>query len=173
MFRTLRTSLSALALGALTVGSASASAEDIKICTVDLQSALGVVDEGREALETLTAELERRQEEINQQQEELEEWMAELEAQVAVLSQEERERSMQEYQERVMALQQAFQRNQVELSQAEVDATRGIADRMLTIVDEYANANGCTYVIQSSAVLFGPADADFTEELVEMYNARH
>lgn len=157
---------------ALTVG-ASAQAQDVKICTVELQAALASVDDGREAMEELTEELERRQDQINVQQTELEEWMADLEAQIAVLSPEERQERLAEYEQRVTALQEAFQRNQMELSEAEVTATRAIADRMMAIVDEYATENDCTYVIQSSAVLFAPDGTDFTEQLVQRYNARH
>ncbi len=153
--------------------SASTFAQDSRICTVDLQAALASVDEGQEALENLTAELERRQQQINVQQTELEEWMAELETQIAVLSPAERQERLEEYEQRVTALQEAFQTNQVELSEAEVNATRQIADRMMVIVEEYSSANGCTYVLQSSAVLVGPDGGDFTAELVETYNSRH
>lgn len=163
----------ALAAALALASFAAPAAAQTKICTVDLQAALASVDEGRETLEELTAELERRQVEINAQQAELEEWMAELETQIAVLSPEQRQERLEEYERRVTELQQAFQSHQAELGQAEIEATRRIADRMMLIVDEMARENECDVMLQSSAVLYAREEHDFTEALVSTYNERH
>ena len=166
-----RTLIIVFSLLTLSLGTA-ASAQD-RVCTADLQIALASVDEGREALAQLTAQLEERQEELNQEQEELGEWLAELEASFAVLSQDVQQERMAEYERRVMELQQSFQEHQASLAQAEAQATQRIAEQLLSLVNTIAEEKGCTWVLQTSAVLYGPGDADFTEELVNRYNAEH
>ena len=160
------------ALLILATGS-TAAAQGTVICTADLQIALASVDEGQQALARLTAQLEERQEELNEQQEELGEWLAELEASFAVLSEDVQQQRMQEYETRVTDLQRSFQEHQSSLAQAEAEATQRIAEQLLVLVNILAEERGCTWVFQTSAVLFGPSDADFTEELVNRYNAAH
>ena len=164
------TSLAALLV--LSLGS-TAAAQDAVVCTADLQIALASVDEGQQALARLTAQLEERQEELNQEQEELGEWLAELEASFAVLSEDVQQERMQEYERRVTDLQRSFQEHQSSLAQAEAEATQRIAEQLLALVNTIAAERGCTWVLQTSAVLYGPSDADFTEELVNRYNAAH
>ncbi len=161
-----------VALALLPVSSI-ASAQDAVICTADLQIALASVDEGQQALAQLTAQLEERQEELNEEQEALAAWLADLEASFAVLSEDVQQERMAEYERRVMELQQSFQQHQQSLAQAEAEATQRIAEQLLELVDTVAEEKGCTWVMQTSAVLYGPNGADFTEELVDRYNAAH
>lgn len=98
--------------------------------------------------------------------------MEETQVQMAALSPEQREARVAEYEQRVAALQAAYQSHQEDLGRAEFEATQRIADRMITIVEELAATRQCTYVLQASALLYGPTAVDFTEELVETYNAR-
>ena len=167
-----KSTVTSAAMAALFLTAAPAAAQQ-KVCTVDVQAALASVQEGRDALQQLTGELERRQQEINQQQQELEAWMAELETQIAVLSPEQRQQRLAEYEQRVTALQQAFQAHQQELGQAEVQATRRIAERMMEIVDELAVSNACDLMLQSSAVLYAREEHDFTQQLIQVYDERH
>ena len=166
-----RTLITFVSLFTLALGTTAHSQD--RICTADLQIALASVDEGREALAELTAQLEERQQELNREQAELGEWLAELEASFAVLSQDVQQQRMEEYERRVMDLQQSFQEHQSSLAQAEAQATQRIAEQLLALVNAIAEERGCAWVFQTSAVLFGPGDADFTEELVNRYNAEH
>jgi Skp family chaperone for outer membrane proteins len=166
-FLTSLTSLLIIAAGSI------AAAEDVVICTADLQIALASVDEGQQALARLTAQLDELQEELNEEQEELAEWLAELEASFTVLSEDVQQERMQEYERRVADLRRSFSEHQSSLAQAEAEATQRIAEQLLVLVNALAEERGCTWVLQTSAVLFGPNDADFTEDLVNRYNAAH
>jgi outer membrane protein len=143
-------------------------------CIVDLQRALNEVNEGQTARRTLEAEFERRQNELNAQQTELEQWLEELEASLPMLTEEARAQRMQEYQQRMMTLQSAFASHQNELAEAEAAATERIFMRMLEIVQAYARENGCALVLEKSSVLYAAdTQMEFTDALVERYNAAH
>ncbi len=167
--------LTLLAAALFVGGAADAQTADapVRICYVDLQTALNDVEEGASARTQLEADFARRQTELDTAQQELETWMEELEASLPVLTPEARAQRMQEYQERVMALQQEYQEHQRELAQAEATATGQIFERMVGIVQEYAEENGCTLVLDKSTILYAPPGADFTATLVESYNERY
>ncbi|MCB9507562.1 MAG: OmpH family outer membrane protein [Myxococcales bacterium] len=160
-------------LAAMLVLPSDAAAQEMTICTVDLQDALSRVEEGRTALSSLTADLDRRQQALDQEQQELAQWMQDLEAQIAVLSPEQREARMHEYEQRVTDLQRSFAASQQELAQAEAAATQRIYDRMVAIVSEYAREHGCTLVLQTSAVIYSASNTDFTDALVTAYDQRY
>lgn len=160
---------------ALLMTAAPAQAQDtMSVCIVDLQRALNEVNEGQSARQTLEAEFERRQTELNSQQTELEEWLQELEASLPMLTEDARAQRMQEYQQRMMSLQEAFAAHQTELAEAEAAATERIFLRMLDIVQAYARENSCSLVLEKSSVLYA-ADTgmEFTDALIERYNAAH
>jgi Skp family chaperone for outer membrane proteins len=81
---------------------------------------------------------------------------------------------MQEYQQRMMTLQAAFASHQNELAEAEAAATERIFMRMLEIVQAYARENSCALVLEKSSVLYAAdTQMEFTDALVERYNAAH
>jgi len=150
-----------------------ATAQDSRVCTVDLQEALGQVREGRNTLASLTSDLERRQRELDAAQQELAQWMQELETQIAVLSAEQRQARLEEYERRVADLQRSYAASQQELSRAEGEATQRIYERMVGIVRELAQQQSCGLVLQESAVVFAASSVDLTTPLVTAYDARY
>jgi Skp family chaperone for outer membrane proteins len=150
-----------------------ASAQDSRVCTVDLQEALGQVREGRNTLASLTSDLERRQRELDAAQQELAQWMQDLETQIAVLSAEQRQARLEEYEQRVADLQRSYAASQQELSRAEGEATQRIYERMVGIVRELAQQQSCGLVLQESAVVFAASSVDLTTPLVTAYDARY
>lgn len=144
------------------------------VCFVDLQRALNEVEEGQRAKTELESDFERRQAELDRQQTELEAWMVELQDALPMLTPEARAERAAEYEQRMMALQQAFESNQLELAQAEAQATERIFLRMLEVVEEYAREASCSLVLEKSAVLYAAtSEMEFTDELIRRYNARH
>lgn len=156
--------------------SVSAFAQSVvSIGYVDLQQALNTVDDGVSAREELEESFEDRQEEIDRAQTELEQYAQDLEAGFAAMNEEARVEAAQDYQQRVMALQQMFQEHQVELAQAEAEATSGIFEDMLEIVSEIAQERNYTLVLErtESSVLYATEEMNFTDELISRYNDAH
>lgn len=145
----------------------------VAIGMVDLQRALNEVDEGQAARTRLEAEFARRQEELATQQAELETYGRELEASMSMLTEEAARERYVEYQERAMALQQGMEQMQMDLAQAEAEATGEIFERMVAIVGEIAAERGYTVVVEKSTIVFAADGLEFTDELIRRYNERY
>jgi outer membrane protein len=161
------------AAAALLVSAAPARAE-VKIGYVNLQRALNEVDEGRAAKARLKSEFEQKQKQLDDKQTEFQKLRTEFEKQVGVLSEDARKQREEDLNRRFVELQTTFQQLQKELTEREREATRGIFDRMGTIIREIAEAEGYTMILeQADAVLWAQPSLDLTNELIRKYNARH
>ena len=152
--------------------SAQTAPPALVVGTVDLQRALNSVEDGQQARTTLEAEFERRQEDLATQQRELETFATELQASMSMLTEEAARERYAEYEQRAMALQGAVQQMQADLATAEAEATSGIFDRMVTIVQEIATERGYTLVLEKSTVIYNVDGMEFTDELIRRYDER-
>lgn len=72
-----------------------------------------------------------------------------------------------------MALQQGMEQMQMDLAQAEAEATGEIFERMVAIVGEIAAERGYTVVVEKSTIVFAADGLEFTDELIRRYNERY
>ena len=158
---------------ALAAVPAAARAEQ-KIGYVDLQRALNEVDEGKAAKALLKKDFDEKQRQLDLKKTEFEKLQADFEKQAVVMSEQARKDKGQDLDRRARELQSLFMNLQKDLSDRERDTTRGIFDKMATIVREIAEADGFTMVLerQDAGIVYAPASLDLTNELVRKYNAR-
>jgi outer membrane protein len=166
-------SLKTLLLLALAAGPALARAEQ-KLGYVDLQRALNEVDEGKAAKALLKKDFDEKQKQLDIKKSEFDKLQADLEKQAVVMSDAAKKEKAGELDRRARELQGLFVQLQKDLSERERDATKGIFDRMATIVREIAEADGFTMVFEKGAgLVYAPASLDVTNELIRKYNARY
>ena len=148
---------------------------DQKIGLVDLQRALNEVDEGKAAKARLKSEFDQKQKVLDEKQNEFQKLRADFEKQSGVLAEAARREREEDLNRRMMDLQSTFAQLQRELSERERDVTRGIFDKMSSIVRELAEKEGFTIVLErnDAGVVFAPPSIDLTNELVRAYNVRH
>src|SRR5512138_3145242 len=127
------------ALLALALVPAVAHAEQ-KIGVVDLQRALNEVDEGKAAKALLKKDFDEKQKQLDLKKAEFEKLQADFEKQAVVMSEQARKDKGQDLDRRARELQSLFMNLQKDLSDRERDTTRGIFDKMATIVREIAEA---------------------------------
>jgi outer membrane protein len=165
--------LAVLAL-ALALSPAAALAQQ-KIGYVDLQRALNEVDEGKAARALLKKDFEGKQKQLDAKKGEFDKLQADFEKQAVVMSEQARKEKGADLERRARELQALFVNLQKDLSTREQEATRGIFDRMATIVREIAEADGFTMVLEkgSGGIVYAPPSLDLTNELIRKYNARH
>ncbi len=145
-----------------------------RIGYVDLQRALGEVEEGRRAKAQLERELSRRQQMLERRQQRLKTRRDELEAQASVMEPEQRREAESELQREFLELQQTFMTLQRELDEQEQELTERIFGRMESILQEIADSEGLDIILErSSGVLWARPSLDVTAQLVRLYNARH
>jgi outer membrane protein len=168
----MRIPFAAAAALALLLHAVPARAEQ-KIEVVDLQRALNEVDEGRVAKEKLRTEFEQKQKSLDEKKGQFDKLRSELEKQASVLSDQARRERGEDLDRRAQELQSTFVQLQQELSGRERDLTRGIFEKMATLVREIAERDGASVVLDRSTVAFATESLDITNELVRLYNARH
>jgi outer membrane protein len=162
-----------LLLLALVAGPALARA-DMKLGYVDLQRALNEVEEGKAAKAILKKDFDEKQKQLDVKKAEFDKIQADAEKQAVVMSDAAKKEKAGELDRRARELQGLFVQLQKDLSDREREATKGIFDRMASIVREIAEADGVTMVFEKGAgLVYAPQSLDLTNELIRKYNARH
>jgi outer membrane protein len=153
----------------------ASSATEVKLAFVDLQRALNEVEEGKVAKATLKKEFDQKQKLLDEKQEELKRMKAELDKQAVVMAEEPRKEKQAELDRKFIEVQGLFVQLQKELSEKEREMTRGIFDKMGSIIREIAEADQVTMVFErnDSGLLYAPVSLDLSNELIRKYNARH
>jgi len=156
-------------------GLANASAQDVKIGYVDMQEALNSIEEGKRVKARLEREFQRRQEQLDTKQNEVLALRQELEQQAMMLSEDARQERVMALQARMQELQELYLQLQNELGQQEAEATKGIFDKMRTIITAMAREQNYTLILErtESSVLYAADGMNLTAELVRRYNAAH
>lgn len=150
-----------------------ARAAEAKVGIVNLQEALNSVDEGKNAKAQLKKEFESKQKVISEREEEIRKLQGEFQKQQSVMNEETRNQRQEEIARKAQDLQSTYVTLQKELQDRERDLTRGIFEKMSTIVREIAAADGFSVIVDAQAVMFADPTVDVTNELVRKYNARH
>ncbi|HEY7515322.1 MAG TPA: OmpH family outer membrane protein [Vicinamibacteria bacterium] len=158
---------------ALALLPAGARAEQ-KLAVVDLQRAMNEVDEGKAAKALLKRDFDEKQKQLDAKKAEFDKAQADLEKQQVVMSDTAKRERANDLDRRARELQGLFVQLQKDLSDRERDATKGIYERMATIVRDIAEADGLSLVLDRNAgVVFALQPLDLTDELIRKYNTRH
>ncbi len=154
--------------------SAHALAEEMKIVYAHLQRALNESDAGIAAKEELKQEADKREGELNAQQEELKKLKEEMDKKGSVWNEETRKKKEQEFTTKTQEFQKQYVQYGEELNKKKLEREGRIIDELTKIVNELAEKNGYTYVLEVSmgGILYGPPGADITDEVIKIYNEK-
>ena len=171
----LSTAFSCLALGQ----AASAPAADppaTKIGVVNIQEAIMTSNEGKKEADALQAKFGGRQNELKTLNDEVENLKKQYTAQEASLSEDARSTKAKAIEAKSKTLQRNYEDFQNEVNQAEQEVINRIGQKMLSVLEKYAKANGFAVVIDVSnpqtPVLWFNQGTLITKQLVEAYNAQ-
>ena len=165
--------LAALAL-AIAVPQAARAAE-LKIGYVNLQQAVGEVDEGKAARDTLKKEFDVKQKQLDDKQNELKRMKEDLDKQMVVMSDDAKREKAMEFERKVNELQQLYVQMQKDLQEREREMMKVLFDKMEVVIKDIAAAEGYSYVFeqQNAGLMVAPPSANMTQELVRRYNAKY
>jgi len=167
----------ATATVAMLLGTSLARAADVRFAYVDMQRALGEIEEGKAAKARLKAKFDAKQKDLDVKQEELKRENANLEsmAREGVLKDDKLREKRADLEKKLMEVTQYWQNSQKELSEEERKATQEIFSKMSVIIRTIAEAEGFTFVFDKgeSGLLYAPENLDITNELVRKYNAKY
>ena len=191
MFRSFKMQMLALALSALFTSVAVAQAatapasapaantpaptSTAKVGIVSIQDAIFATNEGKKEADALNQKFSPKQAELKNQNDEVESLKKQLQAQGDKLSEEERGARVRTIETKQKSLQRNMEDAQNEYQQATQEVLNRIGTKMMTVLENYAKANGYAMVLDVSnpqtPVLWASPGSNITKELVDAYNA--
>src|SRR5690242_19888281 len=113
-----------------------------KIGVVNMQEAIIGSNEGKKEFDALQQKFAPKQAELKGQSDELDGLTKTFQAQADKLNEGERATRAKEIETKQKTLQRNYEDAQAEFQQAEQEVVNRIGQKMLTVLDKYANANG-------------------------------
>ncbi|MFN0061353.1 MAG: OmpH family outer membrane protein [Myxococcaceae bacterium] len=153
----------------------TAAMADIKVGYVDLQRALGEVEEGKNAQNRLKGILDSKQRELDKEQEGLRKEKEALEKQASAMSEETRNKRAADLQKKLFDLAQKWEKGKAEMATKQQEELQGIFRKMEAIIATIAQREQLTLVFEKSdsGLVYAPPSLELTNELVRVYNDKH
>jgi outer membrane protein len=168
-----------LALSASTAAVAQSSGATTaaipKVGIVNIQLAIANTNEGKKELEALQQRFAPKEGELKAQNDEIENLKKQLQTQGGKLSEEERNTRVKAIESKQKTLQRSYEDAQTEFQQAQQDVVNRLGTKMLKVVEDYAQKNGYSVIMDISnpqtPVLYAAGSNNVTPQLVDAYNA--
>lgn len=145
-----------------------------RLAVINIQGAIASTSEGKQTAQELQAKFASRQADIDNLSKQLQDIQQRIQDGQNTLSDTEKGRLTFQYQETSRNLQREQQEYQEDVQDARTDAVDTIGQKMMPIINRYANENGYSIVLdtssQSSPVLFASNSVDITSAIVKLYD---
>jgi outer membrane protein len=155
---------------ATTTLAAAARAQSLKLAYVDVQRAIQETDEGKSARNRLKSEFDQRRAQIDKKSVDLEKMQQEYEKQAPVLSDDAKRKKQEEFQKALIDARKSAGDLQEDMNRQEQAAMGSILQRLQQVVAEIAERESLSFVMDKGMLLYAPAAADITNEVVRRYN---
>jgi len=172
---TFATLLSLLAGTAALRGQSPAAAPGGKVAVINMQAAIANTAEGKKALGDLQKKFTPRRQDLEHQQQEISALQDQLQRQATTLSDEEQRRLTRELDDKQRIFKRAQEDFQAEGQQEQADIGQRIGQKMVKILDDYAQKNGFDMVMdatpQTLPIYYIAPQLDLTEAMIKLYDA--
>jgi outer membrane protein len=161
-----------MALSAMLCAAQDPSTGGEKLAVINIQQAIAQTSEGKQALDAIQKKYEPKRQALQREQDEVNALQEQLTKQGPTLSDDESARLRRELDQK----QRLFKRDQDDDSadyQADnQDAVQSIGQKMVKVINEYAQKNGYALVIDDSQlpVYYVAKGVDITEPIVKLYD---
>ncbi|MFQ5441672.1 MAG: OmpH family outer membrane protein [Thermodesulfobacteriota bacterium] len=164
----------AMALLAFFLLTLPAAAGEVKIAYADLQKALNVCEAGVSAKESLKKEADKLEKELDVKQEKLKKFKEEIEKKKNVWNKDTLRAKEKDFNEQSKDFQKQFMASNDKLNKIKREKESRIIDELRDVVRGLAKDKGYAFVFEKSTggLLYGPPEADLTEEVIKTYNKR-
>jgi outer membrane protein len=144
-----------------------------KVGVINLQQAIADTQEGKKAFTDIQKKYQPRQQDLQRQQQEIQALQEQLQKQAATLSDEERVRLGRELEDKQKLFKRAQEDATAEYQADNQDALRRLGRKMVQIINDYAQKNGYSLILEEAQVqpYFLTPDVDLTEEIAKRYDA--
>ena len=144
-----------------------------KIGLVNIQTAILSTAEGKKAMAELQKKYQPRQQEIQKGQQEIQAISDQLQKQAATLSDEEQRRLNRDLEEKQKLLKRTTEDAQADFANDREEMFRRIGQKMVSVIQDYAQKNGFTLIIGSDQVpvYYAATEVELTDAIVKLYDA--
>jgi len=144
-----------------------------KVGLINMSAAIGSTAEGKKAAADLQKKYQPRQQELERLQQEIQSIQDQLSKQSATLSDDEQRRLSRDLEDKQKLLKRSTDDAQSDLAADRDEVVRRIGQKMTRIVNDYAQQNGLSLVIDGAQipVYYYSKDSDITAEIVKRYDA--
>src|SRR5208282_2122777 len=144
-----------------------------KVGLININAAIGSTGEGKKAIADLQKKYQPRQQELERLQQEIQSIQEQLNKQTPALSDDEQHRLTRELEDKQKLLKRSTDDAQGDFSADRDEAIRRIGQKMVRLINDYAQQNGLTLVIDDAQVpiYYAAKDIDITAEIVKRYDA--
>jgi Skp family chaperone for outer membrane proteins len=165
--------LSLLACSSLARSQDQPSATTGRIGVINIQEAIIGTGEGKKALGDIQKKYEPRRNDLQRQEQEIAALQDQLQKQVNTLSDEEKLRLQRELDEKQRLFKRAQEDAQADYQNDNQEAIRRVGQKMVRVINEYAQQNGFVLVVDDSQlpVYFVAKGNDLTEVIMKRYDA--
>lgn len=144
-----------------------------KVGVINIQAVIANTGEGKKALADLDKKYEPRRKDLQQQQQEITAIQDQLQKQGTTLSDDEQRRLTRELQEKQTRLKRAQDDAQSDYSADTQDLVTRIGQKLVRIMNEYAQQNGYAVIIEGNPQLiyYAAPQTDLTEQMIRLYDS--
>jgi len=169
-------SVPAFAQPAATAPAAAAAVPaSAKVGIVNIQAAIVGSNEGQRDFEELQKKFDPKRQELEGLNKEVDELQKKFNAQGDKLNDEARADLLKQIDSKKKQLQRNYEDANTDIQAQQNDIANRIGQKLVSVLDKYAKANGFTVVLdvsgQQSPVLWAASSVDITQSIVEAYNA--
>ena len=165
--------LAMLAAGVAAVAAAQTAAPN-KVGVIQIQSALVATKDGQKAAKELEEKMAPRKKELDGKQAELRDLQERLQKGGNTLSDSAKEDLTRNIDQKTKSFNRQVEDAQAELEQEQQKVLGQLGQKMMQVIDKYAQANGFSVILdvsnQNTPVLYASNTVDVTKEIVELYD---
>lgn len=162
-----------LAASLATVGAAQTAAPN-KVGVIQVQSALIATKDGQKAAKELEERMAPRKKELDGKQAEIRELQERLQKGGNTLSESAKEDLTRNIDQKTKSFNRQVEDAQAELQQEQQKVLNQLGQKMMQIIDKYAQANGFSVILdvsnQNTPVLYASNTVDITKDIIALYD---
>ncbi len=153
---------------------AAASAPPTKVAVIQIQAALAATKEGQKAAADLEVKLSPRKKDLDGKQAEIKELQERLQRGGNTLSDSAKEDLTRNIDTKTKSYNRELEDAQAELEQEQQKVVGTLGQKMMAVIDKYAQQNGFAIVLdvssQNTPVLYASNTVDITKEVIDLYD---
>ena len=153
---------------------AAASAPPTKVAVIQIQAALAATKEGQKAAADLEVKLSPRKKDLDGKQAEIKDLQERLQRGGNTLSDSAKEDLTRNIDTKTKSYNRELEDAQAELEQEQQKVVGALGQKMMAVIDKYAQQNGFAIVLdvssQNTPVLYASNTVDITKEVIDLYD---